>query len=116
MQVEVRAIQQKLGITTISVTHDQEEAITMSDKICLIADSTIQQYDTPRNIYTRPINGYVADFMGSVNLFPCSIIEKKRKMNIYLFINLNLRYLIDVILLKPPLITRILKIVAMLVI
>lgn len=76
MQLEVKHLQRELGITTISVTHDQEEAMTMSDKICIIKNGRVQQFDTPENIYIAPVNSYVADFMGSINLFDCKILEK----------------------------------------
>lgn len=77
MQMEIKRLHRKLGITTISVTHDQEEAMTMSDKICIIKNGVIQQFDTPEKIYTAPANSFVADFMGSINLFDCKIIDKQ---------------------------------------
>lgn len=68
MQKEIRLIQQKLGITTIFVTHDQEEAMTVSDKIILFNHGQIEQYDTPKNIYENPSNVFVSDFLGKSNI------------------------------------------------
>lgn len=69
MQVELRQIQKKVGITTIFVTHDQEEALTMSDKIAVMNKGKIMQLDTPHNIYERPANSFVAGFLGQSNFF-----------------------------------------------
>lgn len=85
MQLEVKRLQRKLHITTLSVTHDQEEAMTMSDRICIIKDGIVQQFDSPENIYISPKNSYVADFMGSINLFSCKIIEKKNSDKTYIY-------------------------------
>ncbi|OON92061.1 MAG: hypothetical protein ATN34_01255 [Epulopiscium sp. Nele67-Bin002] len=68
MQFEIKRIQQELGITTISVTHDQEEALTMSDKICIMSHGVVQQCSTPQEIYNNPETRFVAEFMGSTNL------------------------------------------------
>jgi spermidine/putrescine ABC transporter ATP-binding subunit len=68
MQVELREIQQKLGITTIFVTHDQEEAMTMSDRIAVMRTGRIAQLGTPTEIYHRPTDGYVARAVGDINL------------------------------------------------
>ncbi len=64
MQIELKRMQQKLGITFIFVTHDQEEALTMSDTIIVMKDSRIQQIGTPEDIYNEPKNAFVADFIG----------------------------------------------------
>ena len=68
MQKELRGIQQKTGITFIYVTHDQEEALTMSDTIVVMADGKIQQIGTPTDIYNEPENAFVADFIGESNI------------------------------------------------
>lgn len=68
MQVEIRNIQQKVGITTIFVTHDQEEALTMSDKIILMNGGKIEQAGEPWNIYNRPVSVFASDFLGKANL------------------------------------------------
>ena len=69
MQVELKAIQRKVGITFVYVTHDQEEALTMSDRVAVMSDGRIQQVDTPFRIYERPANEFVAGFIGVSNLF-----------------------------------------------
>ena len=68
MQFEIKRITRELGMTTISVTHDQEEAFAMSDKICIMNKGMIQQFDTPENIYENPANKFVAEFMGTTNI------------------------------------------------
>ena len=67
MQYELKKIQQEVGITFIYVTHDQEEALTMSDKIVVMKDGEIQQVGTPTDIYNEPENRYVANFIGESN-------------------------------------------------
>ena len=69
MQIELKKMHEKLGITFIYVTHDQEEALTMSDKIVVINDGDIQQIGTPAEIYNEPVNTFVADFIGESNIF-----------------------------------------------
>ena len=68
MQVELKNIQQRIGITFIYVTHDQEEALSMSDTIVVMADGEIQQIGTPTDIYNEPKNAFVADFIGESNI------------------------------------------------
>ena len=68
MQHELKRIQQEVGITFIFVTHDQEEALTMSDKIVVMKDGNIQQIGTPTEIYNEPVNEYVANFIGESNI------------------------------------------------
>jgi putative spermidine/putrescine transport system ATP-binding protein len=70
MQVELRKLQQRLGITTIVVTHDQREAMTMADLVVVMGNGRIQQAASPVEIYRRPVNSFVADFIGSTNLLP----------------------------------------------
>ncbi len=69
MQIELKDMHQKLGITFIYVTHDQEEALTMSDKIVVMSEGQIQQIGTPEDIYNEPKNAFVADFIGESNIF-----------------------------------------------
>jgi putative spermidine/putrescine transport system ATP-binding protein len=69
MQVELRMLQQRLGITTIVVTHDQREAMTMADEIVVMSAGRIEQKGSPRDIYHRPANAFVADFIGKANFF-----------------------------------------------
>jgi spermidine/putrescine transport system ATP-binding protein len=68
MQIELKKIQQKLKITFVYVTHDQEEALTMSDVVVVMKDGTIQQIGTPQDIYNEPVNAFVADFIGENNI------------------------------------------------
>ena len=68
MQIELKKIQKQLGITFIYVTHDQDEALTMSDRIVIIHQGIIQQNDTPQNIYVYPNSVFVADFIGESNI------------------------------------------------
>ena len=70
MQYELKRIQQEVGITFIFVTHDQEEALTMSDKIVVMKNGEIQQIGTPQEVYNEPANRYVANFIGESNILP----------------------------------------------
>ncbi len=69
MQVELRLLQQRLGITTIVVTHDQREAMTMADRIVVMSNGRVEQSGSPQDIYHRPANAFVADFIGRANFF-----------------------------------------------
>ncbi|TCZ74696.1 ABC transporter ATP-binding protein [Paenibacillus albiflavus] len=75
MQYELRELQQRLGITFIFVTHDQEEALAMSDEIFVLNQGKIQQSGTPTDIYDEPINRFVADFIGESNIVPGRMLE-----------------------------------------
>lgn len=75
MQLELKAIQKRLGITFIFVTHDQEEALTMSDTIVVMNKGVIQQQGTPEDIYNEPANAFVADFIGESNILDGIMIE-----------------------------------------
>src|SRR6266571_2407035 len=68
MQVELKEIQRKLGVTTIFVTHDQSEALSLSDRIAVVAEGRIRQLGTPDEIYRRPVDRFVASFVGDVNV------------------------------------------------
>jgi spermidine/putrescine transport system ATP-binding protein len=70
MQVELKRLQTETGITFVFVTHDQEEALTMSDRIAVMSAGRIQQVGAPREIYTRPVNRFVASFIGETNFLP----------------------------------------------
>jgi spermidine/putrescine transport system ATP-binding protein len=69
MQLELKHLNRQLGITFLYVTHDQEEALTMSDRIALMRQGRIEQLDSPHAMYERPVSRYVADFIGETNLF-----------------------------------------------
>ncbi|HZC33360.1 MAG TPA: ABC transporter ATP-binding protein [Candidatus Bathyarchaeia archaeon] len=75
MQIELKQIQHEVGITFIYVTHDQEEALTMSDMIVVMRDGLIQQQGSPEVLYRRPVNRFVAGFIGSSNFVPGRIVE-----------------------------------------
>ncbi len=74
MRVEIRDLQQRLGITSIYVTHDQVEAMSISDQLVIINAGTVEQVGTPRQIYARPANRFVADFIGKVNFVPATVV------------------------------------------
>jgi spermidine/putrescine transport system ATP-binding protein len=73
MQLELKALQREVGITFVYVTHDQEEALTMSDVIVVMRDGRIQQQGGPTELYERPVNRFVADFIGSSNFIPATV-------------------------------------------
>lgn len=75
MQIELKRIQQRLGITFIFVTHDQEEALTMSDTIIVMNKGKIQQMGSPEDIYNEPANAFVADFIGESNILDGIMLE-----------------------------------------
>ena len=78
MQLELKEMHKKLGITFIYVTHDQEEALTLSDTIVVMNDGVIQQIGTPTDIYNEPKNSFVADFIGESNIFSGTIVGDKK--------------------------------------
>jgi spermidine/putrescine transport system ATP-binding protein len=75
MQLELKALQREVGITFVYVTHDQEEALTMSDVIVVMRDGLIQQKGDPTVLYERPINRFVADFIGTSNFMDATVVE-----------------------------------------
>ena len=78
MQNELKTIQQAIGITFVYVTHDQEEALSMSDTVVVMADGEIQQIGTPTDIYNEPKNAFVADFIGESNIVDGVMLEDRR--------------------------------------
>ena len=76
MQIELKEMHRRLGITFIYVTHDQEEALTMSDTIGVMKDGCIQQIGTPTDIYNEPANAFVADFIGDSNILNGTMVDK----------------------------------------
>ena len=70
MQIELKHLHEQLGVTTVYVTHDQREALTMSDRIAVINDGKLVQVETPHNIYNHPANAFVADFVGESTILP----------------------------------------------
>ncbi len=77
LRQEIRRIQQKMGITTIYVTHDQEEALSLSDRIVVMSQGHMEQVGTPAEIYNRPTTEFVASFVGQLNLLPVSEVDLK---------------------------------------
>jgi spermidine/putrescine ABC transporter ATP-binding subunit len=75
MQVELRSLQRRLGLTTIMVTHDQDEALTMADQVVVMRDGRIEQAGTPEEIYRRPASRFVANFIGASNMFT-GVVER----------------------------------------
>ena len=75
---EIRGLQQRLGVTTILVTHDQEEALTMADRIVVMKDGAIEQIGSPTDVYLRPATPFVADFVGKTNLLPAKRSGERR--------------------------------------
>jgi putative spermidine/putrescine transport system ATP-binding protein len=78
MQLELRGLHERLGITTVYVTHDQSEALTMSDRIAVFHQGRIQQVADPRTIYERPANLFVASFIGESNRVAARLVEKRQ--------------------------------------
>ncbi|MDR6224868.1 ABC-type Fe3+/spermidine/putrescine transport system ATPase subunit [Desmospora profundinema] len=77
MRRMIRDIQRKLKITTLFVTHDQEEAMSMADRIAVLSEGRLMQVDIPTALYSRPANPFVADFVGSSNLFPGEVLSRE---------------------------------------
>jgi len=75
MQVELKQLQRKLGITFVYVTHDQEEALSMSDRVMVMNQGVVQQIGTPREIYETPANLFVAEFIGEINRFDATVTQ-----------------------------------------
>jgi putative spermidine/putrescine transport system ATP-binding protein len=75
LRLEIRHIQQQLGITTIYVTHDQEEALSLSDRIVVMSQGKMEQVGTPAQIYTLPATEFVAKFVGQINLLPVKVVN-----------------------------------------
>ncbi len=77
VQLELRRLQRRLGTTFVLVTHDQDEAMTVSDRICVLYGGRIQQIGTPEQVYARPCNRFVAEFLGAANLIPARAVQGK---------------------------------------
>ncbi|MEL7625138.1 MAG: ABC transporter ATP-binding protein [Clostridiales bacterium] len=80
MQVEIKRIQRELNITTIIVTHDQEEAVSLADRVVVMRSGKILQTDTPQNIFDRPHNPFVAEFMGYANFIPGIVAASEKAL------------------------------------
>ena len=75
LRAEIRKIQQELGVTTLYVTHDQEEALSLADRLAVMRSGRIEQLGRPEDVYGRPRTGFVADFIGVSNLVPCHVVS-----------------------------------------
>src|SRR6478752_3063816 len=75
LQIELKALQEEVGITFVYVTHDQEEALTMSDRIAVLAEGRVEQIGGPEEIYSAPATTYVAGFLGSANIFDAELLS-----------------------------------------
>lgn len=82
MQIEFRRIQRELGVTTINVTHDQREALVMSDQVLVMNEARVQQFDTPAKAYRTPWNRFVADFIGITNLFSGLLVDTGKSFQV----------------------------------
>jgi iron(III) transport system ATP-binding protein len=80
MREDIREIQQSLGLTSVYVTHDQEEALAVSDKIIVMNAGRIAQEGSPSDLYERPVDAFVADFIGGANLVPCEVVGVENGM------------------------------------
>jgi iron(III) transport system ATP-binding protein len=78
LRQEIRALQRQLGVTTIMVTHDQEEALAVADRIVVMNQGVIEQVGTPREIYRHPASAFVADFVGRINVLPGTLAAANR--------------------------------------
>jgi ABC-type Fe3+/spermidine/putrescine transport system ATPase subunit len=83
MQGELKALQRETGITFVFVTHDQEEAITLSDRIAVLRNGHLEQIDTPRELYNRPRTAYVAAFIGKANLLPNGMAVRPENVQVF---------------------------------
>ncbi|OBZ94830.1 sugar ABC transporter substrate-binding protein [Pararhizobium polonicum] len=75
VRTEIRDLQQRLGFTAVYVTHDQDEALAVSDRIVIMKDGVIAQEGSPRDLYEAPASAFIADFMGEANVVPCDVIS-----------------------------------------
>ena len=83
LQLELRGLQRRVGKTFVYVTHDQDEALTMSDRIAVLCDGRVEQIGTPSEIYAKPATTYVARFIGSANIFEVDVLERGSDMHAY---------------------------------
>src|SRR5690349_7120287 len=84
MRGELKTLQRRTGITFIYVTHDQAEAMALSDRIVVFNHGVVQQVGTPREVYEQPANLFVADFMGLVNKLPATLLEQRRDGSVHM--------------------------------
>jgi ABC-type Fe3+/spermidine/putrescine transport system ATPase subunit len=73
MQAELKRLQRQLGVATLFITHDQDEALALGDRVAVLRQGQLEQVAPPREIYTRPANRFIAEFVGESNLFACAV-------------------------------------------
>jgi len=91
LQLELRAVQREVGITFVYVTHDQEEALTMSDQIAVMAQGRVEQVGAPQEIYSSPATTYVAGFLGAANIFDAEVLESSGGSSVCAAVSTTLR-------------------------
>ena len=82
---EIRKIQKEIGVTTVLVTHDQEEALAMSDRVAVLDGGEIQQYDAPYQLYNKPKNLFIANFLGNppMNIMEGTVVQEEKQQQIF---------------------------------
>jgi iron(III) transport system ATP-binding protein len=89
VRTEIRELQQRLGFTAVYVTHDQEEALAVSDRIIVMQDGVVAQEGTPRELYEAPVSSFIADFIGEANVLPCEVLRSEGDQAIIRICNLE---------------------------
>jgi len=102
LQLELRAVQREVGITFVYVTHDQEEALTMSDQIAVLAEGRVEQVGPPPEIYAAPATTYVAGFLGSANIFDAEVLESSAGTAVCSAMSVRLSAVVDKVLAPGP--------------
>lgn len=94
MRTEIKRLHQRIRTTIVYVTHDQVEAMTLADRIAVMKDGIVQQFGTPAQIYERPVNRFVAGFIGSpsMNFIPCDVVKDDDRVGVWLRTEDNLKY------------------------
>ncbi|GAB7066572.1 ABC transporter ATP-binding protein [Mycobacterium hodleri] len=95
LQLELRAVQREVGITFVYVTHDQEEALTMSDHIAVLADGRVEQVGPPQEIYSSPATTFVAGFLGAANIFDADVVDVSGTSAVCLAVDTRLGAVVD---------------------
>lgn len=95
LQLELRSVQREVGITFVYVTHDQEEALTMSDHIAVLADGRVEQVGPPQEIYSSPATTFVAGFLGAANIFDADVVDVSGASAVCLAVDTRLSAVVD---------------------
>ncbi len=102
LQLELRAVQREIGITFVYVTHDQEEALTMSDQIAVLAQGRVEQVGPPQEIYAAPATTFVAGFLGSANIFDAEVLEASGGVAVCSAMSVRLGAAVDTVVAPGP--------------